>query len=327
MELNLTIVNFSTPVQNYIPQVEERMRDQSDGVHPDLKAALNHLLKAGGKRVRPTITLLVGGMFGADLDRSITLAAAIELLHTATLVHDDMIDGALLRRGMPTLNSSWTPGATILTGDFIFARAAKLAAETDSVEVMTHFARTLSVIVNGEITQMFDSKGLASRENYFQRIHAKTASLFELAAMAPIHLMDDPGDIELLDAMNRYGYEIGMAFQIMDDILDFTSAANQLGKPVASDLRNGLITLPALCYFETHPDKDQVLTRLNGHGVNGKEIDQLVESIRNSGVIEQSLGEARDFVTRGLVALEGMPASVEKEALIELANYVVERPI
>src|SRR3990170_2590696 len=160
------------------------MRTQSDGHHSALGAALDHLLSSGGKRVRPAVALLTGGMLGADRDRLVTLGAAIELLHTATLVHDDLIDGALLRRGIATLNSQWTPAATVLTGDFIFARAAKLAAETNSVPVMRMFAITLATIVNGELTQLFASRGIANQENYFQRIYAKTASMFELATAA-----------------------------------------------------------------------------------------------------------------------------------------------
>ena len=136
MVVGLETVNFFDFVQDQIPIVEDRMRDQSNGHHPDLEMALHHLLSSGGKRIRPTVTLLVGGMLGASPEHVVTLAAAVELLHTATLVHDDVIDGSLLRRGSPTLNARWSPGATILTGDFIFARAAKLAAETESIEVM-----------------------------------------------------------------------------------------------------------------------------------------------------------------------------------------------
>src|SRR5690554_3772700 len=136
------------------------MRAQAEGHHPDLGAALEHLLSSGGKRIRPAIALLTGGMFGGNQEKLITLAAAIELLHTATLVHDDLIDGALLRRGIATLNSQWSPAATVLTGDFVFARAAQLAAETRSPEVIRLFARTLAVIVDGEITQLFSSKGV-----------------------------------------------------------------------------------------------------------------------------------------------------------------------
>jgi geranylgeranyl pyrophosphate synthase len=140
-------------------------------------------------------------------------------VHTATLVHDDLIDGALLRRGIVTLNAQWSPAATVLTGDFIFARAAKLAAETDSVPVMRLFAETLATIVNGELTQMFTSRGLASREDYLQRIYAKTASMFELATAAAALL--SPVGLPVVNEVRRFGTDVGMAFQIVDDP-DFT---------------------------------------------------------------------------------------------------------
>ncbi len=319
----LTTINFITPVQQYLPQVEERMRDQSVGHHPDLKSAVEHLLASGGKRVRPILCLLAGEMLGADLKRTITLAAAVEMLHTATLVHDDMIDGALLRRGNPTLNSKWSPAATILTGDFIFARAAKLAAETDSIEVMNLFAQTLSVVVNGEITQMFKSRGLVSRDDYFERIYSKTASMFELATIAPIYLSEGQDKSESI--MKTFGYEIGMAFQIVDDILDFTGAQASVGKPVASDLRQGLVTLPALIYIEENP-KDSDFTRaLNGGSGDDELMTRLITSIRESGAVEKSLSHAKDYVNRGLIALKEMPLSKERTALEDLANYIVDR--
>jgi geranylgeranyl pyrophosphate synthase len=159
-------------------------------------------------------------MLGADEERLITLGAALELLHTATLVHDDLIDGSLLRRGMPTLNARWSPAATVLTGDFMFGRAAKLAAEVDHLPLMRFFAETLAVIVNGELAQMFTSRGLISRENYYRRIYAKTASLFEMCSRAAALI--SPTDEGMVEAMRDFGYQIGMAFQIVDDVLDFT---------------------------------------------------------------------------------------------------------
>src|SRR5574340_107402 len=155
------------------------MRSQAEGHHPDLRAALDHLVASGGKRIRPTLTILTGRMLGADEDRTVTLAAAIELLHTATLVHDDLIDGSLLRRGIPTLNSKWSPAATVLTGDFIFASAANMATRTNSLEVMGIFSRTLMTIVNGEVNQLFTSHCSTDINDYYHRIYAKTASLFE----------------------------------------------------------------------------------------------------------------------------------------------------
>ena len=320
---SLTTINFKTPVQQYLPQVEERMRDQSVGHHPDLKSAVEHLLASGGKRVRPILCLLAGEMLGSDLQRTINLAAAIEMLHTATLVHDDMIDGALLRRGNPTLNSKWSPAATILTGDFIFARAAKLAAETDSIEVMNLFAQTLSDIVNGEITQMFKSRGLVSRDDYFERIYAKTASMFELATVAPIYLSE--GKDELSSIMKTFGYEIGMAFQIVDDILDFTGAQANVGKPVASDLRQGLVTLPALIYIEENPNDEDFMRALNGGNGDDALMTRLVSSIRERGAVEKSLSQAKKYVSRGLASLNELPMSEERKALEDLARYIVDR--
>jgi len=323
--LTLETVKFFDFVQEDIPLVEDRMRAQSDGHHPDLEMALHHLLSSGGKRIRPTVTLLVGGMLGAPREYVITLAAAVELLHTATLVHDDVIDGSLLRRGSPTLNARWSPGATILTGDFIFARAAKLAAETESIDVMKLFAKTLSIIVNGEITQMFISKGLVNREDYYNRIYAKTASLFELCTVAPVFLAD--GDQEKIDHMQKFGYEVGMAFQIIDDILDFTGEQTELGKPVANDLRQGLVNLPALHYLEKNPNDSQMIKVVEDRIVSEETIMSVVDAIRLSGAIESSLEEAHYFIERGVEALHNMPETPERHALEGLARFVVDRQI
>ncbi len=301
------------------------MRSQAEGSHPDLVAAMHHLIDAGGKRVRPTIALLIGSMLGADVQPLRNLAAAVEMLHTATLIHDDLIDGALLRRGMPTLNAEWSPAATVLTGDFVFARAAKLAADTGSVTVMQMFAQALSTIVNGEITQYFRSRGIASREDYYQRIYAKTASMFELASGAAAVL--SPVRQPVVEIARRFGYEIGMAFQIVDDVLDFTEEQTTVGKPVASDLRQGLITLPALYYYENHPHDPHMQSVIERNGHSGNQLEQLVEAIRESSAIEQSLIEAEAYVQRALDILAEMPATPENEALAELALYIVKRKI
>jgi len=307
-------------------QVEELMRAQADEHHPELRAALHHLLASGGKRIRPTLGLLAGNMLGADRDKLITLAAAVELLHTATLVHDDLIDGALLRRGSPTLNASWTPAATVLTGDFIFARAAKLAAETDCLPLMRLFAETLALIVNGELTQLFTSRGIASRENYDQRIYAKTASLFEMCARAAA--MISPVDEAVVEAMRNYGYQVGMAFQIVDDILDFNGQQVEVGKPVGSDLLQGLITLPTLYYIEDHPDDPDVQALREGRvNANREMLLRLVQSIHKSNAISRAMQEAEKYVAQALRALSDMPSGIERQALEDLARYIVDRRI
>lgn len=321
-----TQTSFVIPVQDEIKAVESLMRAQANGRHTDLVAALDLILAAGGKRVRPALTLLAGRLVDADIERVITLAAAIELLHTATLVHDDLIDGSLLRRGMRTLNSQWSPGATVLTGDFMFACAAKLASETNSISVMNLFSKTLTVIVNGEITQLFSSRCRADRDDYYQRIYAKTASLFETCAQAAglIGSAED-ATVELL---RTFGYNIGMAFQIVDDILDFTGEQATLGKPVGSDLRQGLITLPAICYLETHPDDPLAQMILSGRCVEmNAQVNQLIDAIRTSSAIGMAMQEAYEFVDRGLAALNAFPASPARASLQSLATFFLQREL
>jgi geranylgeranyl pyrophosphate synthase len=316
---------FTAPIEDRIGLVEERMRAQADGHHTAVGAALHHLLSSGGKRIRVIVTLLTGKMLGADPDKLITLAAAIESLHTATLVHDDLIDGAMIRRGIPTLNAQWSPAATVLTGDFIFAKAAKLAAETGSVEVMRIFAETLATIVNGEITQLFSSRWVANREDYYRRIYAKTASLFEASTTTAAILSN--ANSQVTTTVKKFGYEIGMAFQIIDDILDFTSEQTTMGKPVASDLRQGLITLPVLYYLENHPNDNDMRNILESSFCDENCLGRLLISIREGGAIKLSFNEARQSVQKGLDLLKKLPDSTERKALEDLASYIVDREI
>jgi geranylgeranyl pyrophosphate synthase len=324
-EIDLNAVTFLSPVTEEIKLVEERMRAQADEHHPDLRAALEHLLAAGGKRVRPTLSLLVGNMLGAPLEKLINLGAAVELLHTATLVHDDLIDGSLLRRGTPTLNARWSPPATVLTGDFLFARAAKLAADTDHLPLMKLFSETLATIVNGELTQMFTSRGLINRDNYYKRIYAKTASLFEMTSRAAA--MVSPANDDTIEAMRDFGYQIGMAFQIVDDILDFNGDQNTVGKPLGSDLLNGLVTLPAIYFAEINPDDVDVVSLPNGGWTNNENMTRLVEKIRSSSCTKKAMVEAEQHVDHALAKLEAIEPCAERDALENLAKYIVDRKV
>jgi geranylgeranyl pyrophosphate synthase len=320
---HLKTATFYTPVQEKILEVEIKMREVAKDHHPDLGAAINHLLASGGKRVRPAVALLTGAMLGADPGKTVSLAASIELLHTATLVHDDLIDGAFLRRGIPTLNVKWTPGATVLTGDFIFACAAKLAAQTDSVELMYKFADTLATIVNGEISQMFSRDAGYFYEEYLNRIYAKTGSLFVLATTAPSIL--SPIRDSTYESAKQFGYGIGMAFQIIDDVLDFTGQPSSVGKPVANDLRQGLITLPVIYYLEKNPDDPDLVSILNQESMSENRLGQLVFAIQSSGAIERSIDQAREFSSQALDALGKLPFTPEHEALEDLTRYIVNR--
>lgn len=320
--LNITD-ELLAPVREQLTAMECQLRDSLSGQHHALVAATEHLLDSGGKRIRPAVALLSASLFAADPEHAVSLAAAVEMLHTATLVHDDLIDGALLRRGIPTLNSEWSPDATVLTGDYLFAHAASFAAQTDSVRVMNLFAETLMVIVNGEIRQKFADNSTLSREGYFQRIHAKTASMFALAAEAGAVL--GAASETAIEGMGRYGSETGMAFQIVDDVLDFVGTADRIGKPVGSDLQQGLLTLPALHYIEANPDDPDVAALLNGH-YNDRQIrERLLQSIRGSDSIEASLAKARDYAASAKDALSTATTGEHLHTLQTIADYAVER--
>ena len=190
---------------------------------------------------------------------------------------------------------------------------------------MRIFAETLATIVNGEITQLFSSRWVANREDYYRRIYAKTASLFEASTSTAAILSNASDDIVV--AVKQYGYDIGMAFQIIDDILDFTSEQTTMGKPVASDLRQGLITLPVLYYLENQPDDLDMKNILESSFCDEDCLGRLLKSIRESGAIELSFDEARKSVQSGLNALMALPISEERKALEELASYIVDREI
>jgi geranylgeranyl pyrophosphate synthase len=304
--------------------VEAKLQAPSELFEP-LAGALDLLLESGGKRLRPALALLAGKLYPAtECGRLVSLAAAIEALHTATLVHDDLVDGSLLRRGQPTLNASWSTGATVLAGDYVFARAAYFAAETDSVRVMQIFAQTLMTIVEGELRQLLDLRNwLQSKDAYFRRIYGKTAALFAAATESAGVLGQAPE--EEVSALRDYGYHLGMAFQIMDDILDFVGDERTIGKPVGSDLRHGTVTLPVYYYLQAHPDAIQVMqTTGNGHNATDA-LTELITDIGRSPAIEATRADAAMFVLNAKEALDLLPASVYRDQMSDLADYVLSR--
>lgn len=310
-----------------LKRVESVIHDLPD-VEPDgLRQAVEVILNSGGKRIRPTIALLVAGMLG-DIppgSNAVHLAGAVEMLHTATLVHDDLIDGSLMRRGAATLNAAWTPAATVLTGDFLFAYAAKLASQANSVEAMSIFADTLCVMVAGELRQGFsDWETRSTHDDYVRRIYAKTASMFVLATTAMASVCGaSPRQTE---ALREFGREFGMGFQIIDDILDFTGEQRVVGKPVGSDLRRGLITLPTLRYAEAHGSDPDLACALRGE-CDRVTYDRLIDRIRHSDAIEAARREASSAGQRAVLALRVFPDSPHRAALIGLVDEYARRVV
>ena len=310
-----------------IKEVEEKMRSGIPAKHADLQSVVDYLIGAGGKRLRPALTLMAANFYPVDKEKSYALAASVELLHTATLVHDDLIDNSLFRRGMPTLNVSWSPGATILTGDFLFARSAQLTAETDNVRIVNIFAQTLMIIVGGELNQLFnDGHGnVPTIDEYQERIYAKTASLFAAGTETGGILCNAPEPE--VKALRDYGHYLGMAFQIMDDILDFKGDEEHIGKPVANDLRQGIATLPVMLFNQKEPNHPTILKAVRREKVSDDEILEVVDLIRASGCVEGSLDEARRYVKQAQVALAKLPDNSYRRAMHGLAEYTVTRDI
>ncbi len=321
-------------ISDQLELVELRMLEPDPDRHQLVNDAVTHLVKSGGKRARPIVALLVCKALDADCEQAISLAAAVEMLHTATLVHDDIIDGALFRRGIPTLNATWSPGATILTGDYLFARAADLAAQTGDVVVMQLFARALMIICNGELHQLFSGRyplgsdnnphQLISRETYYRRIYAKTGALFVLAAEAA-GVLAGISESMLAD-LRIFGREMGIAFQIVDDLLDFVGSESQVGKPLGSDLAQGLVTLPAICFMEISPDDSRIQDALRGKR-RDKNIQLALEAVRNSDAIRRAKQEAQEHAELAKAALQSLPDNPYRQTLLELADFIVQRKL
>ena len=311
------------PLPARLEQVEALLAQWVDGNRSPLEAALARLIASGGKRVRPRLALLTGSLLGAESGPLLHLAAAVEMLHTASLIHDDLVDGAGLRRGIPTLNVRWSAAASVLVGDFAFTQAAQLALATRCLPAIDLFTESMRRMVAGELTQLVRPRGISNREEYFDWIGAKTAVLFELAVGAPALLA--AANEETDAAARRFGAAIGMAFQIMDDVLDFTGQASSLGKPAGQDLRQGVLTLPALIYLEAHPGDPGLHLLIERQQLSGPDLERLVDAIRLGGTVAAAVGVARDFIRQGLEALNRLPDGPERFALAELAETILDR--
>ncbi|MCI0711232.1 MAG: polyprenyl synthetase family protein [Chloroflexi bacterium] len=315
-----TKLDWLSAVKEDLERVTEKIRTVSFLDNELLDGAVNMIIAGGGKRMRPAITLLVGRAVGADYDKTISVAASIELLHTATLVHDDLIDGAQERRGIRTLHSKLPMGVTVLTGDFLFAQSAALASEAENVEIVQTFSRTLVEICKGEILQAQTRWQIRPREEYNRRIYGKTAALFEAAAVSAAILGDLPQVHR--EAYATFGRELGMAFQIVDDALDFVSDTRKLGKPAGHDLQHGIITLPVFYYLEDNDlSPDDFLDQIQSEDT----IDDAVLAVRDSGAPRKALEEARQYLQRGVDALDIVDWSEPLDDLMALTQYVATR--
>lgn len=323
---SLDLKQILGPVAEDIARIDDILRATTTLDNPLVHGAVEAIIAAGGKRLRPAILFMVARFHNYDVDHLLPMAAAIELLHTASLVHDDTIDHALVRRGLPTLNSLIDPGTTVLVGDYIFAKSAVLSTMGGKQQATRIFAESLVTICEGEIEQKFSTHHInRSIEQYYGRIYSKTAVLFAAAGEIGAVLSDAPEDE--VQRLCHYGRQIGMAFQIVDDILDVRSTTEQLGKPAGGDLRQGTVTLPTMYYLQGADDEGRKVIRQVIENEDRSEalVEQAMSLITGSDAVERASFEARRFIEEAKASLAGFPNVPIKQALLDLADFVVRR--
>ncbi len=311
-----------------LERVEQRLLQEATVDYPLVGEVLRELIQAGGKRLRPLILLLAAKPFDYDVERLLPAAAGVELLHTASLIHDDTVDHAELRRGRPTLNALFSTDVVILLGDYIFARAAILAAETMNPRVVGVFASSLADICDGELREIFTARQLQqSLADYERRIYGKTAALF--AGSAEMGAIIAGASDEAIAALRHYGASVGMAFQIVDDVLDLRESTDIIGKPAGLDLRQGTVTLPTMLFFESghgnHEERDLVRRVVGDGDASDEEYAVAATLIRESGALEQALGVAEEYVASAKAALGAIPPGAARDMLEVVADESLRR--
>jgi geranylgeranyl pyrophosphate synthase len=303
--------------------VDDKLRSLADTEISPVQPLLQYVTDAGGKRVRPAITLLAAQFHPHDPARPIFMASAVELLHLATLIHDDTVDNSPLRRGRATVSNTWTPHVAVLFGDYVFATSATFVCDTQNIRVIRRFSETIMELASGQIMEFFTAFDAAqARELYNDRIYRKTASLFCTASESGAVLGEAPEDE--IQALRDYGYNLGMAFQVSDDLLDFQGDASNLGKPVGSDLLNGVLTLPTIMLMERYPNDDLVQSLFQDPTNDGK-LEKVVEVINDSTILPDCERVVQDYSDKACQALRFLPDCDPKRSLLDLADYLISR--
>ncbi len=283
-----------------------------------------YIINSGGKRLRPVLVLLSAGAFGYQGKYHHELAAVVEFIHTATLLHDDVVDESDMRRGKETANNVWGNAASVLVGDFLYSRAFQMMVNVQSMRVMEILSEATNIIAEGEVMQLLNIHNADLDEaGYLEVIRYKTAKLFESAAQLGAVISNRSPEEE--EAMARYGMYLGTAFQLVDDVLDYSASSDELGKNIGDDLAEGKPTLP-LIYTINHGTAEQaklVREAVEQGGVT--QIDDIRQAIESVGAIAYTARTAREEADRAIAALSVIEDSPYKEALIALANYSVER--
>ena len=319
-----TVAQLLQPVESDLEQLLSDLRALIGAGHPILQAAAEHLFSAGGKRLRPGIVLLLSRALVPAVELSLRhrrLAQITEMIHTASLVHDDVVDEANTRRGVPTVHSRFNSRVAVLAGDFLFAQSSWHLANLDDLEVVKLLSRVIMDLAEGEIRQgLFRYDTGQSLETYLEKSYWKTASLIANSAKAAGVLSELERD--QLNQLHSFGRQLGLAFQIVDDILDFTGSDDQLGKPAASDLASGTLTAPVIYAMEEHPSLAVLIER---EFSEPDDLDQALGLVRQSQGIQRARALAESMARESTTNLKFLPASASRDALMELPDFVLSR--
>ncbi|MEM9707848.1 MAG: polyprenyl synthetase family protein [Pseudomonadota bacterium] len=303
--------------------IAERMASEHAPRIPEVTA---HLVGAGGKRIRPMLTLASARMLGYAGDNHIRLAATVEFIHTATLLHDDVVDESRQRRGRPTANLLWDNQSSVLVGDYLFARAFQLMVETGSIEVLGILSNAAATIAEGEVLQLTAARNLSTTEaTYLQIVRGKTAALF--AAACEVGGVISGAAPAVSTALRTYGDALGIAFQIADDLLDYSGDTEATGKNVGDDFREGKLTLPVIKAIAKADDAERAFwTKAIAKGAAEEaDLDRAKAILARHGTIEATKSEAFDWAAKARNALAELPENDIRSMLLDLADYVVER--
>jgi octaprenyl-diphosphate synthase len=291
---------------------------------PLVSQVSQYIIAAGGKRLRPSLLLLMAGALGYRGEQRFNLAAVVEFIHTATLLHDDVVDESTLRRGRPTANESFGNPASVLVGDFLYSRAFQMMLDAQNVRVMEILAEATNVIAEGEVLQLMNMHDASlDEEAYLRVIRSKTAKLFEASTRLAAVLAGAPRETE--DACAEYGQALGTAFQVIDDVLDYAGDASETGKNVGDDLREGKTTLPLILAMQRGSPDQAELIRTAIQGGDTSQLPRIVAIVRETGALDATRAAAAAEAQRAMDALRGFPANSHTAALLQLAAQLLER--
>ena len=320
------------PVRDALERVDENLEQLRRDQTPFLAELLDHVLDNTGKKVRPALTLLASNFHPNDGYHAQLMATAVEVLHIATLIHDDTVDKSDYRRGKVTVSSRWGLSKAILLGDYLLATSITFISKTGNMRVIRRFSEVAVELSSGQLHELAESySAQQTKEMYLRRIYRKTASLFSAAGEAGAIVSGAPE--QLIRALKEYGYNVGMAFQIVDDILDFDGTREEIGKPVGNDLAQGIVTLPAIIALERYPRNNPIFTLfLKPEEENSltREVDQeslrrAVELVQEASIIEESYAVADQYCQKALANLASLEPNPSRRSLEELTHYLVRR--